>query len=139
MAFFPKPARPRTAWEDIKSFAGRRDRHHWIALIGAIAMPARIIYLFWLDGRTNIYSEEPVLIYAESWPLTRGAEEIRARQVELALEENERRALKREQFQRLAERLGVEYDREEAARQQAITEEGRARLGDAEEAAPVSE
>lgn len=129
MGFFPRPARPSEATSDIRAFFTRRERHSWIALGAAIFMPALILYAFYLDGITNIMPDEPEITYAESWPLTRSDAEIIERQRELALAENERRALRRQQFQRLAEQLGVEYDREEAARQEAITRENRERLG----------
>ncbi|MBC7985833.1 MAG: hypothetical protein H7X93_04060 [Sphingomonadaceae bacterium] len=129
MAFFPRPARPTAAGGDLRAFLARRERHSWRAAVASILIPAVILYAFYLDGITNIMPDEPVIIYAESWPLTRTDEEIIERQREFALEENERRAIRRRQFQRLAEQLGVEYDREEAAQQEAITRENRERLG----------
>lgn len=129
---FPMPPKPRTIWTDVKSFLFRRERHNWFALFMAGAIPAFIIWLFVLDGRTNILPDEPVVIYAESWPLDRSDEDIRARQREFALAENERRALRREQFQRLADELGIDYDRGAAQEADRITEENRRIAAEAE-------
>ncbi|WP_350140847.1 hypothetical protein [Parasphingopyxis sp.] len=126
------PPKPRVLWDDIKSFFSRGERHHWIAIIPAMMVPAGIFYLFVLDAETNIVSDEPVVIYAESWPLGRTDEEIIERQREFALERNEQIALRRQRFQEAAEALGVEYDREAAAEADRITEENRRTLRRAE-------
>ncbi len=126
------PPKPGTIWKDFKSFLGRGERHNWIALMLAMAIPAGIIYVFILDGRTNIFDDTPVVIYAESWSVTRSDEDIQARQRELLMAENERRAILRERFQSLADGLGVEYDEEAAAEAQRITEENRRLMAEIE-------
>lgn len=131
---FPLPPKPRVLIEDLRSFARRRDRHNWVALGLAVAIPCFIVWLFVLDARTGILPEGPVITYVESWPLDRSDEEIIARQRELALAANERRAARREQFQRLADELGIDYDREAAAEADRITEENRETLSAAAEA-----
>lgn len=45
----------------------------------AVAMPIAIIFLFIVDGRTNILPG-PQLIYVESWPASRTDAEIKAQQ-----------------------------------------------------------
>jgi hypothetical protein len=122
------PPKPDVIASDMKSFFGRRERHSWIALVMAIAMPSLIIWMFILDGRTNIMPDEPVIIYAESWPADRTDEEIIERQRAFEFEANEARAIRREQFQRLADQFGVEYDREAAAEADQITQENRETL-----------
>lgn len=119
------PPKPKVIAGDVKSFFARRERHNWIALLLAIAIPVGIVYLFVLDGRTNILSDEPVVIYAESWSLDRSDAEIRARQRELMLEADEQRALARERFQQLADGFGIDYDREAAAEADRISDENR--------------
>ena len=121
----PLPPKPRLIWADIRSFFERRERHSLVALVPAIAIPCFIVWLFVLDGRTNIMPTDPVVIYAESWSLDRTDEEIIDRQAELALAADERRALTRERMQRLADQLGVDYDRRAAAEADRITEENR--------------
>lgn len=119
------PPKPKVIASDVKSFFARRERHNWVALLLAVAIPCGIIYLFVLDGRTNILSDQPVVIYAESWSLDRSDDEIRARQRELMLEADEQRALTRERFQQLADGFGIDYDREAAAEADRISEENR--------------
>lgn len=134
------PPKPRVIARDVRSFFARRERHNWAALLLAVAIPCGIIYLFVLDGNTNIFDDTPVVIYAESWPLDRSETEIRARQRELMLEADQQRALTRERFQQLADGFGIEYDREAAAEAERISEENRAlaeELGVAEEGGPV--
>lgn len=116
------PPKPKVIARDVRSFFARRERHNWIALILAMAIPAGILWLFVIDGRTNILSDEPVVIYAESWSLDRSDEQIRERQRELMLEADEQRALTRERFQQLADGFGIEYDREAAAEAERISE-----------------
>lgn len=75
----PRPASPRALWADIRAFTSERRRHHWVALGFAIAIPLGIIFIFDLDGRTNI-APGPQLIYVESWPADRTDEQIKAEQ-----------------------------------------------------------
>lgn len=119
------PPKPKVIAGDVKSFFARRERHSWVALLLAIAMPVGIIYLFVLDGKTNLFDDEPVVIYAESWPLDRSEADIQQRQSELALEADAQRAAGRESFQRLADGFGIEYDREAAAEAERISQANR--------------
>ncbi len=75
----PRPASPPALWADLRAFASERRPHHWVAAALAVAMPVAIIFLFILDGRTNILPG-PQLIYVESWPASRTDAEIKALQ-----------------------------------------------------------
>jgi hypothetical protein len=68
----PRPASPRALWADIRAFTSERRPHHWVALALAVSIPLGIIFIFDLDGRTNI-APGPQLIYVESWPANRAA------------------------------------------------------------------
>ncbi len=129
------PPKPRVIKNDVISFFARRERHNWIALVFAMAMPCLFIWLFVLDLDTNILPDEPVVIYAENWSRDRTDEDIIERQRELALSANERNALRRERFQAIAEEMGIDYDRDAAAEAERITDENRERLGGADEEA----
>lgn len=122
------PPKPRVIWDDVKSFFARGERHHLVALVPAILIPLGIFYVFVLDANRNIVSDEPVMIYAESWSLDRTDEEIIERQREFALTANEQIALRRHRFQQMAEAMGIDYDREAAAENDRITEENRRTL-----------
>ena len=133
------PPKPRTLWRDIKKFFARRERHNLIALVFAIAIPAGIIYLLAFGSQANLFDDGPVVIYAESWPLDRSNEQIIDRQRVIALAEDERRATNRESFQRLADRMGVDYDREAAAENARISAENQRRLAEPVTDGPVAE
>lgn len=75
----PRPASPRALWADLRAFTSERRPHHWVAAALAIAIPVAIVFVFYLDGRTNILPG-PQLIYVESWPANRSDEEIKAQQ-----------------------------------------------------------
>lgn len=105
----PRPASPRALWADLRAFASERRPHHWIALALAVAMPLAIIFVFDLDGRTNIMPG-PQLIYVESWPANRTEEQIKAEQkVDQAAREKAMKE-RQQQFKKLdqkLERLGI--------------------------------
>ena len=122
------PPKPRVIAKDVASFFARRERHNWIALIFAIAIPIVLIGTFAMSSEADVAPTEPTIIYAEVWGSNRTDEEIIERQRVLALEENERRAISRERFRRLADESGVDYDREAAAEADRITEENRRNL-----------
>jgi hypothetical protein len=75
----PRPASPRALWADIRAFTSERRPHHWVALALALFIPLGIVFVFDLDGRTNI-APGPQLIYVESWPANRTDEQIKAEQ-----------------------------------------------------------
>lgn len=56
------------------------------------------------------------IIYFENWKADRSADEIRAEWIARAKETTRRNAEKRAEYQRLADRLGVDYDSAEADR-----------------------
>ena len=100
----PRPASPRALWADIRAFTSERRPHHWVALALALAIPLGILFVFDLDGRTNILPG-PQLIYVESWPADRSDEEIKAQQkIDQAARDNANRE-RQEQFKRLDEKL----------------------------------
>ena len=100
----PRPASPRALWADIRAFTAERRPHHWVALALAVAMPLGIIFIFDLDGRTNI-APGPQLIYVESWPADRSDEQIKAEQKIDQAARDKAKKERQEQFKRLDERL----------------------------------
>ena len=105
----PRPASPRALWTDLKSFARERPRHQWIAVFLAILMPVLIVWLFVVDGKTNI-APGPQLIYAESWSADRTDEEIKADQVKHQAEREAKQKERQRQFKKLEkgmEKLGL--------------------------------
>jgi hypothetical protein len=100
----PRPASPRALWADIRAFTSQRAPHQWVALALALAIPAAIVIVFVLDGRTNILPG-PQLIYVESWPASRTDEQIKAEQKIDQAARDKFRKERQEQFKRLDEKL----------------------------------
>lgn len=103
----PRPAGPRALWADLRAFAQLRSRAQWMGLVVAVLMPATIIYIFYLDGQTNIAPGEQV-IYAESWTGNRTDAEIKAAQAERQKRREAIQAERQRQFKKLEDRLGME-------------------------------
>ncbi len=103
----PRPASPRVLLSDLRAFAAERSRHQWIALLLAIAMPATIIYIFYVDGKTNIAPGEQI-IYVETWSGNRTDAEIRAAQQERQKQREAALAERQRQFKELEKRLGIQ-------------------------------
>jgi hypothetical protein len=103
----PRPASPRVLLADLRAFAAERSRHQWIGLVAAVAMPLTIIYVFYLDGQTNIAPGEQI-IYADSWTGNRTDAEIVAAQRERQAQREAGKAERQRQFKELEKRLGIE-------------------------------
>ena len=100
----PRPASPRALWADLRAFASERRPHQWIAAALAVTIPLAIIFVFDLDGRTNI-APGPQLIYVESWPANRTDEQIKAEQKIDQAARDKAKKERQEQFQKLDEKL----------------------------------
>jgi hypothetical protein len=100
----PRPASPRALWADLRAFASERRPHQWVAAALAIAIPAGIIGIFYLDGNTNIMPG-PQLIYVESWPASRTDAQIKAEQKIDQAARDKFRKERQAQFKRLDEKL----------------------------------
>ncbi|MEO7178349.1 MAG: hypothetical protein ABIW83_05855 [Allosphingosinicella sp.] len=100
----PRPASPRALWADIRAFTSERRPHQWVAAALAIAIPAAIIFIFYLDGNTNIMPG-PQLIYVESWPASRTDAQIKAEQKIDQAARDKFRKERQAQFKRLDEKL----------------------------------
>lgn len=102
----PRPASPRTAWNDLRAFVAQRQRHQWISAVLALIIPSAILWVFVLDSSTNL-EPGPQAIYVESWSTARSDEEIKARQ---KVDSEQRAAMQKErqrQWKELGDRLGM--------------------------------
>lgn len=100
----PRPASPRALWADLRAFASERRPHQWVAAALAVAIPLAILFIFDLDGRTNIMPG-PQLIYVESWPANRTDEQIKAEQKVDQAARDKLKKERQEQFRKLDEKL----------------------------------
>lgn len=73
----------------------------------ACAIPAAILFVFWLDGRTNI-QPGPQVVYVESWSAQRDDAQIRADQQRREEERRRTEAERQRQWKALGDRLGMD-------------------------------
>lgn len=100
----PRPASPRALWTDLRAFWAHRPRHQWLAAVLALLIPAGILFIFYLDAKTNILPGEQIM-FIQSWRADRSDAEIIAKQkADRAAREAAQRARQRE-FQKLDESL----------------------------------
>jgi hypothetical protein len=100
----PRPSSPKAVLADLRAFAAERRPHQWLAALLAVGMPVVLVFLFLVDGRTNILPKEQI-VYVESWPANRTDAEIIADQKKHQIEREAAQKERQEQFKRLDERL----------------------------------
>jgi hypothetical protein len=112
MAILPRPVSPRNALADLKMMFSRDREHRWTFLALSAAITGLLLWGFYLDARSP--KKERQIIYVESWMADRKDSEIIRRQIidlgkyEAAL------ASKQQEFQRLADKVGIEWRADEA-------------------------
>lgn len=87
--------------------------HRWAFWTVTIAVTLAVFYGI---AENIVRTEEPKaqIIYFESWTAGRTDAEVGAGWIERAKEVNRANALRRAEYQKLADRMGVEYDSSEA-------------------------
>jgi hypothetical protein len=106
---FPRPAKPATLLADIRAFLKGDQRHKVLVALAAIIMPCLLVYLFVLDGRTNIYPTGPQITYVSDWTDARTDAEIIDQQKIDQKAKEKADAERRASYQRLAKQLGIDY------------------------------
>lgn len=98
---------------DFWSYIRQPREHRWPLWGVAIAICYVIFYGF---SKYLVPMDKPKaeVIYIDNWDTSRSSEEERAAWVERAKETTRRNALRRAEYQKLADMLGVEYDSSEA-------------------------
>lgn len=92
----------------------REPRPHRWAIWGVAVALTWVVFHGVSEYLIPYEKPKPQIIYFENWKATRSAGEIRADWVARAKETTRANAEKRAEYQRLADRLGVEYDSSEA-------------------------
>jgi hypothetical protein len=100
----PRPSSPRALLADLRAFAANRGRHHWIAAGLAVLIPAALVILFYVDGKTNM-TLKPQVIYAQSWTADRTDEQIKADQVTHQKKREAKQKERQRQFQKVEDSL----------------------------------
>lgn len=106
MAVFPRPSSPRAAWSDFKAFLRQQERHKILFALLSIMMPALIVLGFYVDSKTD--RRPATIIYINSWPASRTDAEIEKQNIADQKILDAQRAAKRAEYQRLADKLGIE-------------------------------
>ena len=101
----PRPASPRALIADIRAFLGERSRHQLIAAALAIIIPGLIVTAFFFNSGPDI---PPRIVYAQSYSADRTDADIIADQKKAQAEKEELAKERQRQFQRLADKLGIE-------------------------------
>ena len=91
---------------DLRAFAQQRSRVQWIAATVAVMMPIAIIWVFIIDGNTNIAPGEQI-IFVESWSADRTDDQIKVDQAKRQVEREAAVAERQRQFKVLERRLGM--------------------------------
>ena len=100
-------------FSDFWGYVRQPRPHRWPLWGVALAITFVIFYGF---SKYLIPAEKPKrdIIYFDNWATDRTTDEERAQWVERAKETTRRNALRRAEYQKLAEMLGVQYDSSEA-------------------------
>ena len=105
----PRPASPRVLLADLCAVLAARGPHRLIAALLAIIIPAAIFTVVFLQDSTYRPQEETVTVHM--WSANRTDAEIEADQKKAQAEVDERAKQRQHQFQKLADKLGIKYDR----------------------------
>ncbi len=116
MPIFPRPAKPREAFADLRALWSENPRHRWPLLGLSMVLTSLIIWAFHLDSRTP--PKEREIIYVESWMADRkDSDVLRKQKADLARYEAALESRQKD-FQGFADAFGIEW-REEAERNSA--------------------
>ena len=98
---------PLAAWRDLRAVMKRRSREQTIAALLAFGITLVIVFIFFIDPMVN--TKPPVTVtYVDSWSANRTDAEIKADQVKDQKAREERAKARQEQFQEIANTLGIE-------------------------------
>lgn len=105
MSVFPRPSAPRALLADLRAFFLGQGRYKISFAILSILMPMVIVLGFYIDS--NIKPPPRGITYVQSWPVTRTDDEIKAQQKIDQVKRDADREKKRQEYQRLADQLGI--------------------------------
>lgn len=106
MAIFPRPARPQALLADLKAFVRGQERHKILGVIIAIIMPSLMLAGFYVDSKRD--KRKPDIIYVQNYAPDRTDEQIREQNIRDQKILDAKREAKRREYQRLADKLGIE-------------------------------
>lgn len=108
MAIFPRPARPGALIADLKAFLKNQGRPKYGIMALSVFITSMIVLGFYHDAKMD--QPKARVIYAESWPASRTDEEIIRQNIADQKELDAWRLETQRSYQRLADKLGIEYE-----------------------------
>ncbi len=123
MPIFPRPARPREAFADLRALWSENPRHRWPILGLSMVLTSLLIWAFHVDSQTPPPQRQ--IIYVESWMADRKDSDILKKQkADLARYEAALQSRQKD-FQGFADAFGIEWqkdaERNRAQREAVIT------------------
>jgi hypothetical protein len=121
MAIFPRPVSPKSALSDLRDMFSPDRPHRWSILALSFALTGLLLWGFMLDSRTPPKPRE--IFYVENWMADRKDSDIIRKQIEDIAIYEAALSKKQQEFQKVADRLGIEWREEEVknkARREAI-------------------
>ena len=106
MPWFPRPASPRAAFADLRSFMRQRSREQVIGAMLAVLVTTIIVIEFLVDSKINTAPPKQI-IYVEQWNANRTDAEIVAEQKKDQAEREAAMKARQEQFKKLENQLGM--------------------------------
>ena len=106
MPWFPRPASPRVAFADLRSFMRQRSREQVIGAALAVLVTTIIVIEFLVDSKINTAPPKQI-IYVEQWNANRTDAEIIAEQKKDQAEREAAMKARQEQFKKLENQLGL--------------------------------
>lgn len=112
MAIFPRPVSPKNAVSDLRDMFAPDRPHRWSILALSMALTGILLWGFVLDSRKP--PKEREIFYVENWMADRKDSDIIRQQLkDVALYETAL-SKKKQEFQKVADGLGIEWREEEA-------------------------
>jgi hypothetical protein len=106
MAIFPRPSSPRAAWADFKAFWRQQERLKILFALLSVMMPMLIVAGFYVDSKRDKPRE--TITYITSFAPDRTDAEIEKQNIADQKILDAKREARRQEYQRLADKLGIE-------------------------------
>ncbi len=108
MAIFPRPSRPSAVWTDFKAFLRQQGRPKFGLMALSMVIPLLIVAGFYHDSTMDRRAAQ--IVYVQTLDPNRTDEEIMKQNIEDQKKLDAERAETQRSYQRLADKLGIEYE-----------------------------
>jgi hypothetical protein len=107
MAVLPPTVGPRAALRDLAAFLRQRSREQVLGATMAVLVTIIIVIIFFVDSKINT-APPPQIIYVENYGPDRTDAQIKADQQKASEERHKAEQARREEFQKLEKKFGIE-------------------------------